>query len=113
MKYLKTPQFTDCISEINNTEIDHAKDTDVVMGMYKLKYYSDNIQKHLEVHGNTIEMNQLCIIMALLLIFQMILIVLRLNLNKETGQTENYLKCLSNFWKTLEMPLINCEINIF
>ena len=22
------------------------------------------------------------------------------------------LKCLSNFWKTLEMPLINCEINL-
>ena len=45
MKYLKTPQFTDCISEINNTEIDHAKDTDVVMGMYKLKYYSDKYSK--------------------------------------------------------------------
>ena len=23
------------------------------------------------------------------------------------------LKYLSNFWKTLEMPSINCEINIF
>ena len=23
------------------------------------------------------------------------------------------LKYLSNFWRTLEMPLINCEINIF
>ena len=23
------------------------------------------------------------------------------------------LKCLSNFWRALEMPLINCEINIF
>ena len=22
------------------------------------------------------------------------------------------LKCLSNFWRTLEMPLINCEINL-
>ena len=22
------------------------------------------------------------------------------------------LKCLSNFWKTLEMPLINCEVNL-
>ena len=23
------------------------------------------------------------------------------------------LKCLSNFWRTLRMPLINCEINLF
>ena len=22
------------------------------------------------------------------------------------------LKCLSNFWRTLAMPLINCEINL-
>ena len=22
------------------------------------------------------------------------------------------LKCLTNFWRTLEMPLINCEINL-
>ena len=22
------------------------------------------------------------------------------------------LNCLSNFWRTLEMPLINCEINL-
>ena len=22
------------------------------------------------------------------------------------------LKCLSNFWRTLEMPLINCDINL-
>ena len=28
--------FTDCISEINNTEIDNAKDIDVVMPMYSL-----------------------------------------------------------------------------
>ena len=23
------------------------------------------------------------------------------------------LKCLSNFWRTLETPLINCEVNLF
>ena len=40
---------------------------------------------------------------------------------KATAQTDNngtknvevmlLLKCLSNFWRTLEMPLINCEIS--
>ena len=48
--------FTNCISEINNTQINNAKDNDVVMPMYNLMKYSG---KHQEVYGNTIEMNQL------------------------------------------------------
>ena len=34
--------FTDCISEINNTQIDNTKYIDVVMSMYNLTEYSDN-----------------------------------------------------------------------
>ena len=34
--------FTDSISEINNTQIDNAKDSDVVMNMYNLIEYSEN-----------------------------------------------------------------------
>ena len=34
-----------CISEINNTQIDNAKDTDIVMPMYNLIEYSDNYAK--------------------------------------------------------------------
>ena len=34
--------FTNCISEINNTQIDNAKDIDIVMPMYNLTEYSDN-----------------------------------------------------------------------
>ena len=30
------PRLTDCISELNNKEIDHAKDIDVVMSMLQL-----------------------------------------------------------------------------
>ena len=30
--------FTDCISEINNTQIDNDKDIDAVMNMYNLIY---------------------------------------------------------------------------
>ena len=51
--------FTNCISEINNTQIDNAKDIDVVMLMCNLIKYSDNYLKHQEFYGNTIEMNQL------------------------------------------------------
>ena len=37
--------FTNCISEINNTQIDNAKDIDIVMSMYNLIEYSDNYAK--------------------------------------------------------------------
>ena len=36
------PPFTDCISEINNTQVGNAKYTDIVMTMYNLIEYSDN-----------------------------------------------------------------------
>ena len=37
--------FTDCINEINNTQVDNAKDIDVVMPMYNLIEYSNNYAK--------------------------------------------------------------------
>ena len=37
--------FTNCINEINNTQIDNAKDIDIVMPMYNLIKYSDNYSK--------------------------------------------------------------------
>ena len=37
--------FTNCISEINNTQVDNAKDIDIVMPMYNLIEYSDNYAK--------------------------------------------------------------------
>ena len=37
--------FTDCISEINNTQIDNAKDIGIVMPMYNLIEDIDNYSK--------------------------------------------------------------------
>ena len=37
--------FTKCISRINNTDIENAHDTDIVMPMYNLIEYSDNYSK--------------------------------------------------------------------
>ena len=39
--------FTDCVSEINNTQIDNAKYIDVIIPMYNLIKYSDNYSKTL------------------------------------------------------------------
>ena len=37
--------FTICISEINNTQVDNAKDINIVIPMYNLIEYSDNYSK--------------------------------------------------------------------
>ena len=37
--------FTNCISQINNTDLDDAKYLDIVMPMYNLIEYSDNYSK--------------------------------------------------------------------
>ena len=41
--------FINCKSEMNNTEIDNAKDIDIVIPMYNLIEYSDNYSKR---HGS-------------------------------------------------------------
>ena len=40
--------FTNCISKINNTQLDNTKDIDIVIPMYNLIEYSDNYSKTCE-----------------------------------------------------------------
>ena len=110
--------FINCISEINNTQIDNSKDIDIVMPMYNLIEYSDNYAKTtgslwqyfrdepVDDDDDDIEDSKS---------FK--------SKTKITGKTPNDdnekdveimvpLKYLSNFWGTLEMPLINCEVNL-
>ena len=106
--------FINCIGEINNTQVDNAKDIDIIMPMYNLIEYSNNYAK---TTGN---------------FWQYFKDKPNDNLAdsesfkseiKITGKTPNNgnekdveimvpLKYLSNFWRTLEMPLINCEVNL-
>ena len=51
--------FTDCISEINNTQIDNAKYINVTIPMYNLIEHSDNYLKTQEVCGNITDMIQM------------------------------------------------------
>ena len=37
--------FINCISEVNNIQVDNAKDINIVMPMYNLIEYSDNYSK--------------------------------------------------------------------
>ena len=47
--------FTDCISKINNTQVDNAKDIDIVMLIYNLIEYGNNYSKPLEAYGNIVK----------------------------------------------------------
>ena len=49
--------FTSCIIEINSTQVDYAKDIDIVMPLYNLIECSNAFQRHQEVYGNTIDAN--------------------------------------------------------
>ena len=45
-QYLKIVlHFANCINKINNTEIDNAKDIDVVIPMFNLIWFSDHYSK--------------------------------------------------------------------
>ena len=121
--FKNSPPFTNCISEINNTQIDNAKDIDIVMSMYNLIEYSDNYAK------STGRLWQYCKDIPArndndeIIIFDVNNVTDSFNFKvKFTGRTGNNgtkyveimvpLKYLSNFWRTLQMPLINCEVNL-
>ena len=116
--------FTNCISKINNTQIDNAEYIDIVMPMYNLIEYSDNYSKTsgslwqyykdipaVNNDGDIVNFNEANATDSF-------------NFKtKITGQTNDDgeisgieilvpLKYLSNFWRTFEMPLINCEIKL-
>ena len=114
--------FTNCISKINNTQIDNAKDIDIVMSMYNLIEYSDNYAKttgSLWQYCKDIPArnNDAIVIFAennLTDLFHFKVKITRQTGDDGTKDVEIMvpLKYLSNFWRTLEMPLINCEVNL-
>ena len=106
--------FTKCINRINNTEIDNAKDIDIVMPMYNLIEYSDNYSKTSgslwqyhkdEPNDNTADTESFK---------SKVKIIGKTLYDGNTKDVEIIvpLKYLSNFWRTLKMPLINCELNL-
>ena len=52
--FRKCAPFTNCISKINNIQIDNAEYIDIVIPMYNLIEYSNNYSKHLEAYGNIV-----------------------------------------------------------
>ena len=98
--------FTYCINEINNIQVDNAKDTDIVMAMYNLIEYSDNYAKtsgrlwqyYRDEPNNNLANSES--------------FKFKVKITGKTPAADNEkdveitvpLKYLSNFWRTLEMP---------
>ena len=106
--------FINCISEINVTQTDNAKDIDIVMLMYSLIECSNSYAKTSgtlwqycrdEPNDNLADSESFK---------SKIKITGKAPAagNKKDVEIIVPLKCLSNFWRTLEKPLINCEINL-
>ena len=116
--------FTNCISEINNTQVDDVKDFDIVVPMYNLIKYSDNYSKtsgslwqyckHIPAVNNNGDIVD----------FNGVNATDSFNSKAKTtdqtdddGEIDNVeimvpFKYLTNFWRSLEMPLYNFEVNL-
>ena len=106
--------FTNCISEINNTQIDNAKGIDIVTPRYNLIEHTDNYAKtsgslwqyyRHEPNDNLTYSKSLK---------SKIKITGKSSAagNEKDVEIMVTLKCLSNFLRTLEMLLNNCEVNL-
>ena len=106
--------FINCISKINGVKIDNAEDLDVVMPMYNLLEYSKNYKKTTESLWNYYRDEP-----SNPLFFNSESFKYKTNIVEETPEDNDSLtnskvviplKHLSNFWKSLNILLINCEV---
>ena len=72
------PLFPDCISDINSTQIDIAKDLNVVIPMYNSIEYSSNCSNSSGSFGNIIEINMPYMIMVKNFILLIMVLVIHL-----------------------------------
>ena len=115
--------FTKCNLEINDEHVDTAENLDITMPMYNLIEYSDNYQDSSATlyqykrdeppEANAI--NDLTTDISSSFKYKVDLLgnpVLDGNIAKRSVKVVVPLKYLSNFFRSLEMPLINCKIKL-
>ena len=112
--------FSKCNLEINDEHIDTAENLDIVMPMYNLIEYSDNYQDCLcqykrdePPEPNAID--DLTVDNSNSFKYKVSLLgnpVVADNIAKRRVKVIVPLKYLSNFFRSLEMPLINCKIKL-
>ena len=123
--------FRSCISKINDIFIDNAGDLDIVMPMYNLlehsgnysmasgglwNYYKDEVNDSANESNDTsnFRINNAKTPTSKSFEYKTKLIGSSMpNNNKRLGaEVVAQLKYLSNFWRSLDLPLIDCEIEL-
>ena len=115
--------FTKCNLEINDEHVDTAENLDITMPMYNLIEYSDNYQDSSATlyqykRDEPPEANAVADLTAdnsSSFKYKVSLLdnpVLNGNITKRSVKVVVPLKYLSNFFRWLEMPLINCKIKL-
>ena len=110
--------FKECRTEINETFVDKTKHINIAMPMYNLIEYSDNYSdtsgslwqfKRDEIEGNvdlTVDANHIPNNSSSFKYKSSFIT------NRNGVKIAVPLKYLSNFWRSLEMPLINCKVEL-
>ena len=128
--YKSCAPFTNCISKINNTQKDNAEYIDIVIPMHSLIEYSDNYSTTsgslwqyckdipaVDDNGAIVDFNGTNATDSF---------NFKTKITGQTADNNSYcniagrvdfeivvpLKYLSNFWRALEMPLMNCEVEL-
>ena len=108
--------FRNCISKINSVQIDNAEDLDVIMPMYNLLDYSKKYRKttsslwkyYRDEPSNPLSLNSKS--------FKYKTSIVRKTSENNDSLTNTEVviprKHLSNFWNSLNIPLINCEVEL-
>ena len=117
--------FINCISKINGVKTDNAADLDVVMPMYNILEYSKNCREttgslwnyYRDEPSSTIGDNNIShsILNSESFDYKARFMengVTHDNLTKNDLKFVLPLKHLSNFWRHLDIPLINCEVQL-
>ena len=125
MVFKNDAPFINCVSKIKGVKINNAEDLDVVMPMYHLLDYSKNYKKttgglwnydrdepNSSANNNNITHS---ILNSKSFDYKVNFMgngVTHNNLTKNDIKVVVPLKHLSNFWKSLNIPLINCEVEL-
>ena len=117
--------FISCISKINGELVENAEDLDIVMPMYNLLEYSKNYEKTSgslfnyyrdEPKEHTLRVGN-CAVNISIRNSKSFDYKAKIAGSLDAGELEKdvtiaiTLKYLGNFWRSLDIPLINCEFD--
>ena len=118
--------FTKCITKIDGTTIDDAEDLDLVMPMYNLIEYSSNYSETIgrlwfylkdeatDFNADIVNDDHFISFKYKAKLFGNTVVQTANAANRilKNATITVPLKYLSNFWRSLEMPLINCQVEL-